>query len=118
MRTISNEELKEILRKHKMWLNNEVGGEKANLSYSDLGGSDLSYSDLRGSNIDFSCMSYSCKDLKCNYDDRQIIQQLYHVIAHCKNSKNATKEVKKLLKIKTVVEIANKFHRVEECGKI
>ena len=32
MRRITAEELKEILRKHELWLNDDSQGEKANLS--------------------------------------------------------------------------------------
>ena len=48
--------LKEILEKHKMWLNDEEGGERANLSRADLRGADLreanlSRADLRGADL-------------------------------------------------------------------
>ena len=51
MRTITYEELKDILAKHKKWLNDERGGEKANLRHIDLrcanlGNVDLQYADL------------------------------------------------------------------------
>ena len=64
MRKISKEELKTILEKHKLWLRQEDGGEKANLSGSDLrwsnlSGSDLSGSDLRWSNLSGSDLSWS-----------------------------------------------------------
>lgn len=42
MRTISQKELKEIIARHRKWLNGK-GGERA-----ILGGADLSYKDLRG----------------------------------------------------------------------
>ena len=48
MKNINQEELKEILKKHKMWLNDEEGGERANLSGFDLSCTDLSGDDLRG----------------------------------------------------------------------
>lgn len=35
--------LDKILQKHQMWLNDEDGGERANLSYANLSGADLSY---------------------------------------------------------------------------
>ena len=59
MRTFTKDELAEILRKHKLWLVNKEGGERAdlrysNLSYSNLSGSDLRYSDLRGSDLRYS----------------------------------------------------------------
>ena len=43
--------LKEILEKHKMWLNGEEGGEKANLSGADLRGADLYRANLRGASL-------------------------------------------------------------------
>ena len=51
MKNISQEELKEILKKHKMWLKDEKGGERANLSYVDLKCVDLSYTNLRAANL-------------------------------------------------------------------
>ena len=59
MRKISKEELKTILEKHKLWLRQEDGGEKANLSGSDLSGSNLSWSDLSGSDLSGSNLSGS-----------------------------------------------------------
>ena len=53
--------LKETLKKHKMWLNGEEGGERANLINANLSGVDLSgvnlsnadlrYTNLRGANL-------------------------------------------------------------------
>ena len=53
MKKIEKESLKEILRKHKMWLENEHDGERADLSEAnlrgaDLYGADLSWADLSG----------------------------------------------------------------------
>ena len=47
MRTIDKTELVEIIRKHKMWLTNGEGGERADLSYADLSYADLSSANLR-----------------------------------------------------------------------
>ena len=47
MRTISKDELAEILNKHRMWLNGIVGGIRANLHETDLHGADLCETDLR-----------------------------------------------------------------------
>ena len=44
-------DLKTILEKHKMWLNDEDGGEKADLSGADLSGADLSGADLYGADL-------------------------------------------------------------------
>ena len=51
MRTISKDELAEILNKHKMWLNGEVGGIRADLYGTDLHMADLCEADLRGANL-------------------------------------------------------------------
>ena len=56
MRTISKDELTEILRKHKMWLSGEAGGIRADLSWAvlceaDLRGADLCRANLRGANL-------------------------------------------------------------------
>jgi uncharacterized protein YjbI with pentapeptide repeats len=44
---MTKEELEVILDKHKKWLNNEEGGERANLRLADL-----READLRGANIE------------------------------------------------------------------
>ena len=54
-----------------------------------------------------------CGDLGAHYDNIQIIQQLFHVMSHIANSKNCNGELKKLLKLKTVVQLASKFHRTD-----
>ena len=45
------QELQEVLRLHKMWLNSECGGVRANLTESDLTRADLRGADLRGANL-------------------------------------------------------------------
>ena len=65
MKTFTEQELKEILRKHKLWLedSDQQGAERANLSYADLSCVDLSYADL--SRADLSYADLSCADLSC-----------------------------------------------------
>ena len=46
MKTYTEKELAEILRKHQAWLNNEEDGERANLSFADLSDANLSFADL------------------------------------------------------------------------
>jgi uncharacterized protein YjbI with pentapeptide repeats len=43
--------LKDILKKHKKWLNDEEGGERANLRGADLSGADLLGADLLGTDL-------------------------------------------------------------------
>ena len=48
---MDNEKLKEILERHRKWLNNEDGGERANLYEADLYAADLREANLRGANL-------------------------------------------------------------------
>lgn len=56
LRVISKDELKEVLRKHELWLNNQEGGERAKLFLTklvkrNLSNLNLAYADLFGSNL-------------------------------------------------------------------
>jgi len=51
-------QLVEIVAQHRLWLWRE-GGERADLSYSDLSHRDLSHSDLRNVDLSHSDLSYS-----------------------------------------------------------
>ena len=51
MKVITTAELVEILRKHKMWLANEPGGERANLSEADLTRANLCNANLCNANL-------------------------------------------------------------------
>ena len=51
MRNISKEELNEILQKHKMWLNNDKGGERADLRGADLRSIHLRFADLKNADL-------------------------------------------------------------------
>lgn len=44
-------DLKTILEKHKMWLNDEDGGEMADLRGADLRGANLRWANLRGADL-------------------------------------------------------------------
>ncbi|HCF2955926.1 TPA: pentapeptide repeat-containing protein [Pseudomonas aeruginosa] len=51
MKTYTKEELAEIIEKHRLWLDDEEWGERADLSGADLSGANLSYAYLRGANL-------------------------------------------------------------------
>ena len=48
---MTQSELNEILEKHRKWLNDEEGGERADLSGANLSGANLSGADLSGANL-------------------------------------------------------------------
>ena len=153
---MNKEQLNDILEKHNKWLEDEEGGEYADLrdanlrgaslSGADLSGADLRGTDLRGTdlrdadlrgadlreadlryadlrdadmrgaNLDYSCLPLWCGSLGANFDDRQLIQIAYHLVRAGLNSKNASEETKK--ELSKLIDFANKFHRVKECGRI
>lgn len=143
---MEKEKLKEILDKHEKWLNGEEGGKPADLCYAHLRGAnfrsanlcgvdfrdadlrdsdlrscnlrnaDLRGADLQGANLDFSCLPLWCGSLTAQLDDRQLIQIAYHLVKAGLQSKNASKETKQ--ELSKLIGFANKFHRVDECGKI
>ena len=47
-------DLKEVLEKHKKWLNNKPGGKRVDLQDADLRGADLRGADLRGADLRFA----------------------------------------------------------------
>ena len=75
MRTLSKEELQEILEKHKKWLTGKDGGERADLRGADLRKADLRWADLSGADFrgtdlrgaDFSGADFRWADLKGAY---------------------------------------------------
>ena len=138
---MNKEQLNDILKNHKKWLDDEEDGERANLiganlrradlsdavlSYANLSGANLRGANLRGANlrganlrdadIDFSCLPLWCGSLGANFDDRQLIQIAYHLVKAGVNSDNASAETKK--ELSKLIDFANNFHRVKECGRI
>ena len=88
----------------------------ANLNGANLYRADLHRADLRGANLDYSCLPLWCGSLSANFDDRQIIQFVYHIVKPGLNSTNTSDEIKS--ELAKLIDLANKFHRVDECGKI
>jgi uncharacterized protein YjbI with pentapeptide repeats len=96
----------------------EVDLSGADLIGADLRWADLSGADLIGADLDFSVLHFSCKTLSTKFDQKHIIQILYHAAMPCqKNSLKLDKDVKALLSSKMFKKVVNKFHRVEECGQ-
>ena len=101
---------------HKKWLNNDPDGERADLSYADLSYANLRRADLSYADLDFSCLPLWCGSLSAHFDDRQIIQFLYHTVKAGLSSSNVSADVKR--ELSKMVELANRFHRASSCGVI
>ena len=130
---MNDKALKDVLRKHALYLNGECGGERANLYCADLHDADLSYAtlryadlrgatlsgaDLNGADLDFSCWPLWCGSLDTKIDTRIATQLLYHLMRACKASPDVSDAFKAALFTDALISEANNFHRVNECGRI
>ena len=95
------EEIEEILKQHKLWLENCNKGEYADLRGADLRnaalsgadlrgvdlrGADLRGADLRGANLDFSSWPLWCGSLGVIADKKLVGQLAYHLLDLAKSS--------------------------------
>lgn len=95
----------------------------ANLKLADLMDANLKHADLRGANLEYADIDYSawplwCGSLKAHVDDRIAVQLLYHTLSVVQHSPYVSEEIKRTLLTPDVVKVANRFHRVDECGKL
>ena len=84
----------------------------ADLSRANLSRANLSRANLSDADLDFSCFPLWCGSFGIKADGRLLYQLCYHI---CKLDSDTDdfKAVKTAL-----TDYANKFHRVEECGRI
>ena len=90
----------------------------ANLRDADLSGANLDDANLRGANLDFSCWPLWCGSLHVKIDDRIAHQLIYHVCSAIISSPEVSDSIKSVMLSRPVLDIANKFHRVDECGEL
>ena len=102
------------LRKADMWKADLRG---ADLRFADLTRADLRKADLREANLDFSCLPLWCGSLDVKIDVRIAEQLMYHALCAMKSVKGDA-YVEAVLANKDCIRLANRFHRVDECGKI
>ena len=88
----------------------------ADLRGANLTGADLTGANLRDTNLDYSCLPLWCGSLEAHFDDKQLVQIAYHLVKAGLQSKNASEEAK--AELSKLIDFANKFHRVNECGEI
>ena len=89
MRTFTKEQLAELLAKHKAWLNNEDGGERANLSSANLSSANLSSADLRSADLSYANLRFlqsaNGKELACmNAGKYQVVLSKERIAIGCK----------------------------------
>ena len=130
--TYTEAELKTILEKHQKWLNDEPDGERANLERANLERANLRGANLEDANLeranledanlvcanleranlDFSCWPLWCGSLDVKVDARIAAQLAYHF---CRLKCDDTEYIEAR---NAIVDFANRFHRVDECGKL
>ena len=131
------EKLSKILELHKKWINNEPGGEQADLRGADLGGAnlrganlrganlrgadlgganlrgaDLGGANLEGANLDYSCWPLWCGSLGVRVCKRIAAQLAYHFC------RLVCDDPEVIAAQNALIPLANQFHRVDDCGKI
>lgn len=92
---MKQEELNEVLRLHKLWLRGDESGKRA---------------DIRGADLDYSCWPLWCGSLDVKVDRRIAAQLAYHF---CRLDCDDPDYIEAR---NAIVNFANEFHRVEECG--
>ena len=92
--------------------------QHASLQYADLQHTNLCGTDLRGADIDYATWPLWCGSLEAYIDDRIAIQILYHLLRPAQASPYVSQEVKERLLTDDLIDLANRFHRAEECGEI
>ena len=144
---MDKDKLREILRKHKQWLDNVPGGNRANLQHADLLGvnlqhsdlrhaalrhadlrdadlqhSDLQYADLRYANLRYANLQgadldYSCWTLGCWSLDVKVDARIARQLAYHFCRLDCDDPEYQVAR-EAIKDFANKFHRIEECGEI
>ena len=74
MSAYTTKELESILKLHQKWINNEIGGVRANLSGANmtdanLSGADLSDANLYGANLYGANLTYQAQTYQTQYED-------------------------------------------------
>ena len=90
---MTSEEIKKVLDSHQKWINEEDGGERAN---------------LRGADLDFSCFPLWCGGSKFKCDTKLVYQLLAHI---CTLDFDDTEGIKNL-----IMPFAVRSHRAEDLG--
>ena len=94
---MEQKQLKNILKLHQKWINEEPGGDKA---------------DLYGANLDYSCWPLWCGSLDVRVCKRIAAQLAYHFCRlDCDDPEVIAAQ-------NALIPLANQFHRVNECGKL
>ena len=137
---MEKKQLNNIVELHQKWINEEPGGERADLQESDLRGANLRWTNLRGANLrgadlcnlrganlrgadlweadlrgadlDYSCWPLWCGSLGVRVCKRIAAQLAYHFF------QLVCDDPEVIAAQNAIIPLANQFHRVDECGEL
>ena len=95
---MTSEEIKKVLDLHKKWINNEQGGERADLREANLSGADF----------DFSCFPLWCGGSRFKCDTKLVYQILAHICTLDFPDDEGITEL--------IMPFAQKSHRAQDLG--
>lgn len=95
----------------------------ADLNGAILRGADLGYANLYKANLykadlDCACWPLWCGSLHARIDDRIAYQLIYHVCSVIISSPEVGRNVRDVMLSQPVLDLANNFHRAQECGML
>ena len=107
---LSGANLMEANLKDTNLINTDLSG--ADLRGADLRGANLRGANLKGADLDYSCYPLWCGSLHIKADKRLACQLAYHLCSmQCDDAD--------YIKMRnSILDFANRFHRVNECGKL
>ena len=110
LRRISKEELAEVLREHKKWLDsNEKEGKRADLSYTNLSHTDFRYTNLRRANLSYT----NLEEANLSYADLSFADlsnaKLQFISAKFTNLSGANLEYAKIYSTLEYADLSNAF---------
>ena len=117
MKTYTQDELHEILEKHKMWLNNEAGGKCANFREADLREANFQKANLWEADFQEADIDYSCWPLWCGSFDVKIDKRIAAQFA-CHFCRTICDDSEVIVAQTALLPLANQFHWINECGEI
>lgn len=120
---MTQKELNEVLRRHKLWLVDEDSGERADLRDANLRGkvlrhadlrrvviqrADLRGADLRDANLDYSCLPLWCGGSWFKAD----VKLVYQILAHVATIQCDDPEFEEIRQL--ILPFAKKSHRAQD----
>lgn len=114
---MEKKQLNNIVELHQKWINEEPGGERANLRGADLWEANLREANLRGADLRGADLDYSCWPLWCGSLDVRVCKRIAAQLAYhfCRL---VCDDPEVIAAQNAIIPLANQFHRVDECGKL